>query len=102
MKYCTESNKRIASKIVKTISDILITIERLGGDVFKNMKIAINEQQPLDEVARELENKGYVLDNTYGKNFVYTNKDGTIDCFNTDTQQDWFQLTTLAELKEME
>ena len=30
--------------------------------MFKNMKIAINDQQPLDEVVRELERIGYMIE----------------------------------------
>lgn len=68
----------------------------------RNLKIAITPEQPLDDVVVELEKRGYVLNSTHGKNFVYANEDGTIDCFITDTQQDWFQLTTLTQLREME
>lgn len=76
-----------------------------GG--FKNMKIAINDQQPLDEVVKELERlrfkRGYLaIDKTdcictYGSSFngyAFNSYAADINQFNGD-------LTTLAELKEM-
>ena len=72
---------------------------------FRNLKIQINDQQPLDEVVKALELKGY-------KKFAWSNHVNTVcvltyenngwisdyGCFIKDTD---FVLTTLAELKEM-
>ena len=70
--------------------------------MFKNMKIEINDQQPLDEVVRELERLGYVKDTTLNDCacYVYTFDDGSYCIYmgNHDNNN----LTTLTELKEME
>ena len=73
--------------------------------MFKNMKIEINDQQPLDEVVRELGRLGYISDEDSEfiegvDNFVHTYRDGTYDFFMSS--QLWGELTTLTELKEME
>ena len=68
----------------------------------KNMKIEINAEQPLDEVVRELERLGYVKDCDYGKKFVYANGDGSFDCFIGNTCHDWYSITTLQQLREMD
>lgn len=75
-----------------------------GG--FKNMKIQINDQQPLDEVVRELERLGYK------KEYMTENSPQsvkTLDCgvfhiFQIPIyyyESFWSETTTLAELKEM-
>lgn len=76
---------------------------------FKNMKIAINEQQPLDEVMSILRNNGYIIDSmSRNPNVVVAWDFGTFDVINTDGWVDFnetfndFKLTTLTELKEME
>lgn len=69
---------------------------------FRNLKIAINDQQPLDEVVRELEWLGYGCDEGFVDgvdNFVHTYRNGTYDFFMSS--QLCGVLTTLAELKEM-
>lgn len=67
----------------------------------KNMKIEINEQQPLDEVVKILKAKGYE------QKFEIHEDDNLIG---TDTNGFYFattifylhgEITTLAELKEM-
>lgn len=72
---------------------------------FKNLKIQINDQQPLDEVVETLESKGY-------RKFAWSNHANTV-CVLTYKNNGWmsdynylikdtdFVLTTLAELKEM-
>ena len=66
----------------------------------KNLKIAINDQQPLDEVVKELERLGYArIHKSRYPNFVITNKFGGYGVYmsmNLDEPN-----TTLAELKEM-
>lgn len=70
----------------------------------KNMKIEINEQQPLDEVVAALESKGYKAADFTGGNFTHL--------VATRSGNYWFvngitgilrsvKTTTLAELKEM-
>ena len=72
----------------------------------KNMKIEINKDQPLDEVVKELEKKGYKKTGWIGyrnPSFITTNSQGFytdhvvnfMDCFFD------LNLTTLSELKEM-
>lgn len=73
---------------------------------FQNMKIEINEQQPLDEVVRELERLGYtklfggVVKNTI-EILTYENK-GWFNCFSESIKDDDYVLTTLAQLKAIE
>lgn len=73
--------------------------------MLKNMKIAINDQQPLDEVVKELERLGY-------KEVFFTPNRNTafIVAYDSGSFTDWgkfdggcydWKLTTLAELKEM-
>ena len=71
----------------------------------RNMKIEINESQPLDEVVMELEKRGYKKSMfTPNKNthFIVVYESGSF----TDLGKfdggayDW-KLTTIAELKEM-
>lgn len=63
------------------------------------MKIEINENQPLDEVVRELERIGYKAGFTYTVKIrsVEAYSDGIYDPYNFKQDSD----TTLAELKEM-
>ena len=71
---------------------------------FKNMKIAITPEQPLDEVARESERLGYQINGWLENRIirsVKTNHFGLYsgDFFDVDIIQG--DLITLAELKEM-
>ena len=71
---------------------------------FKNMKIAITHEQPLDEVVRELERLGYQINGWLENRIirsVKTNHFGLYsgDFFDVDIIQG--DLITLAELKEM-
>lgn len=73
--------------------------------MYKNLKIAINDQHPLDEVVRELERIGCV-ESVWGRssiaNFIYVFNDGTFKVdINHQPAFDYVPLTTLAELKEM-
>ena len=69
--------------------------------MFKNMKIEINEQQPLGDVVMELERLGYCQRGGMSRNtsILQTFCDGNFDYFLAD----YFDvLTTLTELKQME
>lgn len=72
---------------------------------FNNLKIAINDQQPLDEVVEELERLGYKWVRRTKSQFIgglYIYDDGVFEeypCFSNDCSE--FLTTTLAELKEM-
>ncbi len=71
---------------------------------FKNMKIAITHEQPLDEVVKELERLGYQINGWLENRIirsVKTNHFGLYsgDFFDVDIIQG--DLITLAELKEM-
>lgn len=68
--------------------------------MYKNMKIEINEQQPIDDVVMELERLGYKCFSIdkYLCNFVITNTFGWFDLTRYDSLK---QLTTLAELRSM-
>ena len=71
---------------------------------FKNMKIAITPEQPLDEVVREFERLGYQINGWLENRIirsVKTNHFGLYsgDFFDVDIIQG--DLTTLAEIKEM-
>lgn len=74
--------------------------------MFKNMKIEINDQQPLDEVVRELERLKYENHGDLnGCDFIFTTQDGafigwTDGCEYADDFL--FNIKTLTELKEME
>lgn len=71
---------------------------------FRNLKIAINDQQPLDEVVGELERLGYVRTQKTpieDRNTVATEDDGEFYIFSNDLLLEDFRPTTLAELKEM-
>ncbi len=71
---------------------------------FKNMKIAITHEQPLDEVVKELERLGYQINGWLENRIirsVKTNHFGLYsgDFFDVDIIQG--DLIALAELKEM-
>lgn len=68
--------------------------------MFKNMKIEINDQQPLDEVVRELERLGYICDwqSSDEPNFMVCYKDGTFSWFVFDVES---EVVSLQQLKEM-
>lgn len=70
---------------------------------FQNMKIEINEDQPLDYVVRELERVGYIRKQKFSlrENIVATDDDGEFYVFSNDALLDDFKLTTLTQLKEM-
>ena len=72
---------------------------------FKNMKIEINQDQPLDEVYSALIDNGYKgvdLDVNYDPKMVITSSDGEYHCyFKFDERLVNYKTTTLAELKEM-
>ena len=73
---------------------------------FRNLKIQINDKQPLDEVVRELERLGYKRDEidvdsiSVAAYFSSMSIDGycNLDIYEVSG----CELTTLAELKEME
>lgn len=75
--------------------------------MFKNMKIEINEAQPLDEVVATLESKGYKAFNITAispiHDWIVAGDDGfTVGWFDASGLcNKVFPLTTLAELKEM-
>lgn len=70
--------------------------------MFKNMKIEINEQQPLDAVVAELERLGYAKNSnlTHGITWIVCFKSGFYSQYR---KMNGFSdvLTTLAQLKEM-
>lgn len=77
---------------------------------FLNMKISITPEQPLDEVVRELEQRGYKKWR-WGGFIVDAFRDCSIRTFDNGTFTDMkskqvycygYKETTLAELKEME
>lgn len=71
---------------------------------FRNLKIAINDQQPLDEVVKQLSNMGYeeCLMSWRGYGFVVTENTGIMSDYTADHKwMEDYPLTTLAELKEM-
>ena len=73
----------------------------------RNMKIEVNEKQPLDEIVMELEKRGYIpylFCDSPNSNFIAT-RNGTYSDFGSNEFCDRYcgvsELTTLAELKEM-
>ena len=70
---------------------------------FKNMKIAITPEQPLDEVVRDLERLGYrwCVDtkHNYSTKCIVTFTNGLFDFFYGGWRQ--YDLTTISELKEI-
>lgn len=69
---------------------------------FQNMKIEINEQQPLDEVVKELERLGYgkCFSSIQYSQFIICREFGVF--FDSHGDDNDFSLTTLAQLKAME
>lgn len=67
----------------------------------KSMKIEINQDQPLDDVVRELERLGYVKPNSGGDKVYTSHLGNTVNVFDDSMMFDCYELTTLAELKEM-
>ena len=71
---------------------------------FKNMKIAITHEQPLDEVMAELERlsyKDFYKLNSINAVEIETFVDGTYDVYRSRVGSN-IRLTTLKELKEMQ
>ena len=71
---------------------------------FKNMKIAITHEQPLDEVVVELERlsyKDFYKLNSINAVEIETFVDGTYDVYRSRVGSN-IRLTTLKELKEMQ
>ena len=70
---------------------------------FKSMKIEVNAEQPLDEIVGEFERLGYrwCVDtkHNYSTKCIVTFTNGFFDFFYGGWRQ--YDLTTLAELKEM-
>ena len=74
--------------------------------MFKNMKIEINEEQPLDEVVKELERLGFYKGSWWTKVLTQVIEAcaSTMQLVNysdSDIQIRTGDLVTLAELKEM-
>ena len=70
--------------------------------MFFNMKIEVNEDQPLDDVVKELERLGYRKDDTLNDCacYVFTLNDGFYFIY-MDSPIWSVKSTTLSELKEM-
>ena len=70
---------------------------------FKDMKIEINEQQPLNEIVMELERLVYSkeIHTTCQPKSICTYEDGTYHVYMREAKHKIGELTTLAELKEM-
>lgn len=70
---------------------------------FKNMKIEVNAEQPLDDIVGELERLGYRVELKTSKNpkSICTYGDGTYHVYMREIKYKVGDLTTLAELKEM-
>lgn len=67
-----------------------------------NMKIKINEDQPLGEVVRELERLGYSFEQGLYVDSVVCDSDGFCFSFGMDFfNEDDSPLTTITELKGM-
>ena len=70
---------------------------------YKNIKVEINKEQPLDEVVRELERlsyKDFYKLNPINAVEIETFVDGTYDVYRSRLGSN-IRLTTLKELKEM-
>lgn len=69
--------------------------------MFKNMKIEINEEQPLDSILKELKRLGYKCRNgvAWYEKFIETDTKGGYSGYYED--QERYKPTTIAELKEM-
>ena len=76
-------------------------------NIFKNLKIEINETQPIDAVLKELERLGYKPLNTQAikewHKWLVADCDGVIlGWVNAATLGDWYYRTvTLEQIKEM-
>ena len=70
---------------------------------FKDMKIEINEQQPLDDVVAGLERLGYrkEIHTTCQPKSICTYEDGTYHVYMREAKYKIGNPTTLAKLKEM-
>lgn len=71
---------------------------------FRNLKIVINAQQPLDEVVMSVRDKGYRVGEYYNEapTHIVTTKGGVYTMVNiSGWYPDEYTKTTLAELKEM-
>lgn len=68
----------------------------------KNLKIAIIPEQPLDEVVMELERLGFKRISWWGYKSLFIVTNGEKRYTDIDYDSPNFDLTTLAELKEME
>lgn len=70
-----------------------------------NMKFEVTKDQPLGDIVRELERRGYVAKRfNHNCNSICTYDDGTYICYMMRCELKYQDLciTTLAELKEME
>lgn len=69
---------------------------------FKDMKIEVTAEQPLEEIVMEFERFGYVKDDICSTRpkYVFSYADGTYIVWGLNIDK-YFPLTTLAELKEM-
>lgn len=68
---------------------------------YKNMKIEINDEQPLDELLRELYRLGYTqVDSCLNSKFIITYEYGSF--LTTGCTKSTHTLTTLQQLREME
>lgn len=68
---------------------------------FKNMKIKVNAEQPLEDIVRELERLKHIpCVQAYWEGDWVAVTSGKYAVFDIDMWVDW-RLTTLAELKEM-
>ena len=69
--------------------------------MYKNMKIEINSEQPLEEVVKELERLGYKIIGAFkSQQWVYATELGSVWFANIPIYSG--ELTTLAQLKRME
>lgn len=77
----------------------------MNKTVFKNMKIEINDEQPLDEVVAELKVKGFRSCGGLqgGSGYIVTISKVYTWCCDDSIEHLWSKnkLKTLAELKEM-
>ena len=73
--------------------------------MFFNMKIEVNEDQPLDEIVKELERLGYKCNHStiMKQRLIIAFEAGFFGIYSSTKKTDTcpFKLTTLPELKEM-
>lgn len=72
--------------------------------MFFNMKIEVNEDQPLDDVVSELERLGYkkhIWENYINMIYVVSFVSGVYTNADFNPENELYKLTTLPELKEM-